>query len=76
MSHPGLSARLTFPNRQGLLSDVVRLATCLNYTHRMRRAGVPEKRIRQIASRWRPWTWARRQEMAALIADLHARRPA
>ena len=72
----GMYARITIgPSRNGLLSDIRRLVEALWYVTRMRRAGVPEKRIRKIAARWRPWPWAMRQEMAELVRDIARRTP-
>ena len=68
-----MACRITIPSRHGLLSDVRRLVEALWYVTRMRRAGVPDKRIRKIATRWNPWPWALRQEMAGLIRDMQQR---
>jgi hypothetical protein len=69
-----LYARVSPFSRASLLGETIRLATALNYVTRMRRAGVPEKRIRRIEARWLPWPWACRREMAALIEDMRGPR--
>lgn len=66
-------ARINPFDRRFLLADICRLAEAVNYSTRMKVAGVPDKRRRKILARWSPLPYALHKEMNALIMDLKRR---
>lgn len=67
-------ARITITPRQlAGESDLPRLIEAVNYSTRMRRAGVPDKVRLKILRRWEPFPYFIRKEMRAVINDLSRR---
>lgn len=62
--------RVVLFDRAYWLHQLPRLVQALNYSERMKRAGVPDKVRRKILRRYGALSWALRQEMAQLVADI------
>ena len=68
-----LYARIRLFDRAWFLRDLPRVMEAVNYSERMKKAGVPDKVRLKILRRWNPWPYAMRQEMRGLIRDFGLR---
>jgi hypothetical protein len=66
-------ARVVVGGRDTQIGEVIRLATALNYSERMKRARVPDKVRRKILRRFSLFPWFMRKEMQQLIEDMSRR---
>lgn len=68
------SMRTIISYEQILRAQVPRLVEGLNYSERMKRAGVPDKVRRKILRRWTsPFVYFVSQEMRGLVSDMARR---